>query len=146
MEAWGARPTDFASCWGVEAGEPGYSGSNQTVRPESHRAREWKGGVGWAAETREAREERGATRRRGIAVMRRGRPAGLTLCVTLGPIRSWGLTKSAPGWGGGLVGEESGCRETGTGCQDEKSIGCPLWLRLLARVVHLPLGDRWCKF
>lgn len=35
--------------------------------------------MGWAAETGEAREERGATRRRGIAVTRRGRPAGLAL-------------------------------------------------------------------
>lgn len=51
--------------------------------------------------------------------------------------------RSQPGVGkGGLVEEESGCRETGTGCQDEKSIGCPLWLRLRAGVVHLPLGDR----
>ena len=82
-----------------------------------------------------------AVGRPGIAVARKGRPAGLAFCYFKDP---WEVEVAPVSLAAGsMIAEESGSGEAGTGCQNE-DVECSLWLRLRVRVVHLPLGDRWC--
>lgn len=78
--------------------------------------------MGRAAETRETREDRGATGRGGVAVARR-RPAGLVLGVTLGTRGSSGLCQSdrSGKHGHGGVGVQEGWHWV----PREESVGCP---------------------